>query len=306
MCRILFLYLAIVSLNVFSQIPDGFTQIFNETDFTGWTVKGDDVANWKVEGNTLSAEQTEKGRGWLQWEKQLDDFEFYCEWKVSESANSGIFIHVPNAENDPTWDAIEIQICDDNNYPIFYKKDGYVDGDTRETSGAIYGIVGAKQGLFKGKDEWNSFRIIVKGDSLKLIFNGTQALAVERTDYPNSFNMWGETRKSLTNRTTTGFLGLQAHKGAKTWFRNIGIKETATSQENVISKIEPTFFPTPASKTTYFSKVPRVAKVYDLSGKLCAAMNNDKIELGSLDRGIYMLCMTTNDGTISSHKVIVN
>ena len=302
------IFVLLFAINLSAQIPQGFSPIFNGTDLSGWNKKGDDVAIWKIENNTLSCEQTVSGRGWIEYFKAQTDFEFYCEWKAAQSANSGIFIHVPSVPNDPTWDAIEIQICDDNNYPVFYKKDGYVDGDVRELSCAIYGIVGTSKKLYKGVDQWNTFLVSVVGDSVKVVFNGEVALHIARKDYPNTFYMWGQTRKSLTQRPTKGFVGIQAHKGAKTTFRNIALKELASTRINgtyTNQKLHLTYNRVQKQLIVNSWERTRKTEFFNVRGESLLVSNEKNIDISQLPNGFYLAHLQFNDGNFAVQKILV-
>lgn len=308
MKKVLKIVLLIITVSVQAQIPEGFLPIFNGTDLSGWNKKGDDVATWKIENNTLSCEQTVNGRGWIEYYKSQTDFEFYCEWKATQSANSGIFIHVPSVPNDPTWDAIEIQICDDNNYPIFYKKDGYVDGDVRELSTAIYGITGTTKKLYKGVNQWNTFLITVVGDSIKVVFNGEVALNIARKDFPNTFYMWGQTRKSLTQRPTEGFIGIQAHKGAKTTFRNIALKELgSTSVNRTITNEKPHIYTNRVQKHLIVNnwEATRAIEFFNARGQSLMVSEEQNIDVSQLPNGFYLARLHFKDGDFATQKILI-
>lgn len=193
-------------------------EAFNGKDLTGWHIQGDAPAKWYADNGLLTVKQTERGRGWLRFGNETwSDFRLSLEWKAEQAANSGIFFRVPKGEKvDPTWDGIEIQICDDHNYPIFHKGP-----DSRELSGALYGVVPVNGSHYRGVLQWNKFELIVKGARVKLFYNGEKALDTFLEDHHKPFYMWKASRSALAQRPRSGYIGLQAHKGSQVWFRNI-------------------------------------------------------------------------------------
>lgn len=212
------------------SVLDGFICLFNGETLDGWKALGEGRNAWSVQNGTILMEQFERARGWLEYEHPYRDFVFTCEWKADKGANSGIFLRIPDRPGvDPTWDAIEIQISDDENYDIFYVQD-----NPGELSGAIYGIAAPCESMFRGIGVWNRYVITCIGSHLILEYNGRVVLNVDARDHDKSFDMWGETRTAFADRPGEGFVGLQVHKGSRVWFRNIAIKDLTVSHPDSI------------------------------------------------------------------------
>ncbi|MGQ1891316.1 family 16 glycoside hydrolase [Thermophagus sp. OGC60D27] len=230
------------------QLPEGMTRIFNGVDLSGWTKKGNKKASYDIIDGMLRPRQPVggDGAGWIQYNQKVTDFIMYCEWKATtegdfenQAANNGIQFHLTENSTNPVWDAIEIQIADDDNYSLWYNKDGYEIGDKRELSGAIYGIVGINKNVYNGTNNWNSFLLSSIGDSIKLYYNTELVLNISRKDFPDSFKMWGKTQTSLSARPGCGYVALQSHRGADVYIRNVAIKDMGGEPQSVVQPIKP-------------------------------------------------------------------
>jgi hypothetical protein len=209
--------------------PEGFTALFNGKDLTNW--KGNVPINqrkgtpeemerrqkaadektlphWKVVDGVL----TYDGKGdSLQTAKDYGDFELFIDWKIEMNGDSGIYLR-----GQP-----QVQVWDSDNSP------GARGEDKHSGSGGLW-----NNPVPKGQDaksvgkmpvkkadkpigEWNTFRIIMKGDNVTVYLNGE--LVVDNKPLANYF----EKGKPLP---ATGPIELQ-HHGDKLWFKNIYIKE---------------------------------------------------------------------------------
>lgn len=224
---ITFLFIA-STLIIKAQIPDGFTPLFNEKDLTGWTRIGtsipDSVWQW-IDGELQTTQGEKGGAGWIQYNKQkFTNFEFYCEWKCGYNGNSGFQFHIPENSEQPVWDAIEIQLCEDSTFSWWWEKNGYYKNDPRQISGSVYSFAGASKNVYNGMDQWNSVHVKSMGDNIIVIMNEEEVVNIDRKDYAEDVFLWKQ-RPALSKRPTTGYIGLQSHKGGITWFRNVGIKD---------------------------------------------------------------------------------
>ena len=207
-----------------NKAPDGFTLLFNGKDLTNW--KGVIPLGKRAK---MSAEELEKaqkasnekalphwtitdgilyydGKGdSLQTVKDYGDFELLIDWKIEEKGDSGIYIR-----GQP-----QVQVWDSDNSA------GAKGADKGSGSGGLWNNpAGAKgktpiKNADKKPNEWNTFRIIMKGDNATVYLNGE--LVVD--DAPLA-NYW-EKGKPLP---AAGPIELQ-HHGDKLWFKNVYIKE---------------------------------------------------------------------------------
>ena len=204
--------------------PEGFALLFNGKDLTNW--KGVIPLGKRAK---MSAEELEKaqkasnektlphwtitdgilyydGKGdSLQTAKDYGDFELLIDWKIEEKGDSGIYVR-----GQP-----QIQVWDSDNSA------GAKGADKGSGSGGLWNNPAGSKGKTpikkadKKPGEWNTFRIIMKGDNATVYLNGELVV----NDAPLA-NYW-EKSKPLP---AAGPIELQ-HHGDKLWFKNVYIKE---------------------------------------------------------------------------------
>ncbi len=181
----------------------GYTSLFDgsEASLGNWTQAGPGSFALQDDCTILST----GGMGLLSHEEEFNAYSLKLDWKMAGDDNSGIFVGYPDAGNDP-WVAVnqgyEIQI-------------DATDAPDR-TTGSVYSFqsadIAARDGALKPPGEWNSYEIVVQGQTIKVFLNGTLVNDFTSTD-PN---------RDLTQ----GFVGIQNHgNGDDVWFRDIQIKE---------------------------------------------------------------------------------
>src|SRR6478672_8450559 len=209
--------------------PEGFTALFNGKDLTNWkgnvpinqrkgsqeemdkrqkAADAKTLPHWTVKDGILQYD----GKGdSLQTAKDYGDFELWIDWKIEEKGDSGIYLR-----GQP-----QVQVWDSDNSP------GARGEDKGSGSGGLWnnpapkGVDPKSVGKMplkkadKKPGEWNTFRIIMKGDNVTVYLNGE--LVVDNKPLANYF----EKGQPLP---ATGPIELQ-HHGDKLWFKNIYIKE---------------------------------------------------------------------------------
>ena len=215
--------------------PPGFTALFNGKDLTGWkghttmkeraTLPKEKLAElqaqrtkaameqWSVQDGAIHLTPVPKGKQGvsLVTEKDYGNFELMVDWKIAEKGDSGLYLR-----GQP-----QVQIWDSDNSP------GARGEDKGSGSGGLW-----NNPLPKGADpksvgkmplkkadkpvgQWNTFRIIMKGDKVTVYLNGT--LVLDNQPLMNYF----EKGQPLPKK---GPIELQ-HHGDRLWFRNVFIKE---------------------------------------------------------------------------------
>lgn len=191
--------------------PKGFKALFNGKNLKGWQglipinrrakmtpgqrAKAQKDANkkvlphWKVEDGVLVYDG--KGNS-LQTVKDYRNFELLVDWKIHKGGDSGIYLRgVP-----------QVQIW-----------------DRKEGSGGLFNNQKHPSKPLVNADnppgQWNTFRIIMKGDKVTVYLNGK--LVVNNVPLENYWN-----RKAPLPES--GPIELQ-HHGDSLWFKNIFIKE---------------------------------------------------------------------------------
>lgn len=220
----LFLLFAIITVhdvNAQKRSTSGLIKLFDGKTLNGWRNAQRDTLpdeTWIVENGVLSFDPS-KGHGSdIITTQTFKNFDLTVDFKVSEAGNSGIkYFLIPN-----TSLGCEFQIIDDNKHPD--AKEG-INGNRK--TGALYDIFPAAENKpSKPAGEWNTARIVVKGNHVEHWLNGVKILQYERGSeaFKKAIakSKFKDT-KGFAEALTTPVL-LQAH-GDKISFRNIKIKE---------------------------------------------------------------------------------
>jgi hypothetical protein len=211
--------------------PEGFTALFNGKDLTNW--KGLVPINERAKLSGADLEKRQKaadaktlphwtvtdgilyydGKGdSLQTAKDYGDFELLIDWKIEEKGDSGIYLRgMP-----------QVQVWDSDKSP------GVPAVDKGTGSGGLWNnplppgadpkSIG-KTPLKKADNpvgEWNTFRIVMKGDNVTVYLNGE--LVVDNKPLA-PYKGFG-----FDKLPAAGPIELQ-HHGDKLWFKNVYIKE---------------------------------------------------------------------------------
>lgn len=171
--------------------------LFNGKDLTGWT--GTDTAQfWRVEGDILVGESNADLKGNYLWtEKSYGDFilEFDVRW--NGEIDSGVDFRKPNLQLQL---GVSRSLKRDMTGSFYITKQGYPDSGQAKTA--------AQQ--LRAAGQWNTFRLIARGNTFTLWINGQRA-----ANYTDA------------NFAGAAPLGLQIHVGVKmkVEYRNIRLTE---------------------------------------------------------------------------------
>lgn len=207
---------------------EGWQNLLNGQDLSGWRVLGSDKAKFYVEEGVLIGE-TQKGipNSFLATTYEYDDFELELEFKVDPSLNSGVQIRSGVYDEQTTTPYISGKLEESERTWEKGRVHGYqveIDPSDRAWSGGFYeeGGRGWLQPLTGNdqarsaysKDGWNKFRIVADGDHFQTWINDKKAV---------------DTRD---DKRSSGFIALQLHSvsrddqvGKKIMFRDIRVKE---------------------------------------------------------------------------------
>ncbi len=205
-----FLVLILLTFNVVVFAQDGWTNLFNGKDLTGWEQLNGEAKYEVVDGMIVGTTVVNTPNSFIRTEKNYSDFIFEVELLVAENMNSGIQfrsestpdymngrVHGYQCEVDPSERAWSAGVYDEARrgwlYPLELNPE-------------------AKTALKHG--EWNHYRIECIGNSIKTWLNGVAVAHL------------------IDDMTPEGFIALQVHgigkdkskEGHQIKWRNIRIK----------------------------------------------------------------------------------
>ena len=197
------------ALNVLTaeEKAQGFLQLFNGTDLTGWVGSTD---SYGVKDGVLFCRK-DTGRN-VYTEKEYDNFHLKFEFKLEPGSNNGLGIRAP-LEGDAAYVGMELQILDNTAAKYSNLKDW-------QYHGSIYGIYPAKRGFLKPVGQWNRQEVIANGTDIKVILNGTTIVDANLKEAVKDGIISGTEHPGLFNKS--GHIGFLGH-GDYVEFRNIRI-----------------------------------------------------------------------------------
>lgn len=197
---------------------DGWIELFNGKDFTGWVIDGpteykdknDDNKMkplWSVEDKLIRT--TGNGFGFLRYDKEFADFILHVEYRMvkEKGVNSGIGIRTTKFDSKqstasrPSYFSYEVQLLDDAD-----AKPG------KGTTGSLYRYVAPTKVAHKPAPEWNTVEIECNGPKIRIRFNGTETLNFDQS-----------TDEKLKSKPLKGYVCLQSHS-KQVEFKNVRIK----------------------------------------------------------------------------------
>ncbi|MBO7343865.1 MAG: DUF1080 domain-containing protein [Alistipes sp.] len=197
----------------------GWQLLWNGEDLTGWksnSEKGDMNKGWKaVDGELIIMARS--GAGDIITEKRYHDFELSIDFKITEGANSGIKYFI--GENGSV--GCEFQILDDENHP-----DAKMGFNGNRRLGSLYDLIPADGWALASKRDWNTARIVVRGNHVEHWLNGVKILEYEKNN-----DMWDTIVSHSKFAKVKNFAGgdgghilLQDHND-EVHYRNLKIRE---------------------------------------------------------------------------------
>ncbi|MBP7933926.1 MAG: DUF1080 domain-containing protein [Phycisphaerae bacterium] len=182
--------------------------LFNGRNLAGWTEIGSTGAWTAEQGKILKCNGKTNKYAWLSTDRRYSDFVLDLDWRVSDKANSGIFLRVPDREGRSSMKGFEIQIRDDA-----------VDEDLTDASGSVFRRVPAPAKYARPTGQWNHFRITVHDRHVRVELNGHVTVD---TGFDNVQPRAKDPPMSAV--PNQGYIGLQNH-GTPVEYRNLRLRE---------------------------------------------------------------------------------
>jgi len=213
---------------------DGWKLLFDGKTTNGWRGAYKDAfpaKGWNVADGLLTIQKSDGSEsqsfGDIVTDGEYSDFDLMFDFKLTEGANSGVKYFVAEQSPKPKGSAfgLEFQVLDDDKHP-----DAKLGRDGNRTVGSLYDLIPASSKKANPIGEWNTGRVVSKGQHVEHWLNGKKVVDYERgsekfrelvamskykaPEY-NANGRFGEAPK--------GHILLQDH-GNQVSFRNIKIK----------------------------------------------------------------------------------
>jgi len=220
-----------------NEIRKGWRLLWDGQSTKGWRgakLDGFPQKGWKIEEGiltVLAADGAESGNGGdIVTTDEFSNFELSVDFKMTDGANSGIKYFVDTELNKGNGSAIglEFQVLDDRRHP-----DAKQGKNGNRTVGSLYDLIraenlttGARRKNFKGTNNWNNARIVVKDGKVEHWLNHVKVVEFDR--FSQTFKALVEKSKyekwENFGRLPAGLILLQDH-GNEVAFKNIKIRE---------------------------------------------------------------------------------
>jgi hypothetical protein len=197
----------------------GALSLFDGKDLAAWQT-GPGSA-WAVEDGAIALKDRTDGKehnaDYLWTKEKYGDFVLELEFRISEQANSGVFLRTSDLK-DPVYTGLEIQVA--NSF-------GREQLSRGGTAGALYDCVAPSKNAVRKPGEWNQFRITCRGPRVEVELNGEKVVDADLDRWTEPMkNPDGSKNKfprAMKDFARSGHIGLQDH-GRPVWYRNIRVR----------------------------------------------------------------------------------
>jgi hypothetical protein len=170
---------------------------------------------WTAAAGTLSKTGSVED---LVSKEQYGDFELAFDWQLDKGGNAGIFYRGTEEYEKIYWSGPEYQLLDDANH---------ADGRSALTSaGAAYSLYAPPRGVTKPAGQWNSSRILVRGNHVEHWLNGQQVVTYELKSPDWEAKVKASKFKDWPNygRASRGHIGIQGDHDERLQLRDMRIR----------------------------------------------------------------------------------
>ena len=166
--RLLSLLLPAV-FGVAAQAAEGeWVTLIDGTDgMDNFNIVGD--ANWSAQQSAIQATEG-SGASWLVTRRSFDDFVLRVEFWASHDANSGVYLRCQNPSRITDRSCYEANIYDERPDPAY-------------GTGAIVHIAPVAEPRPRVGDQWNVYKITLRGDHLLVELNGDKTVDVRDSQF---------------------------------------------------------------------------------------------------------------------------
>jgi hypothetical protein len=190
---------------------DGFEEIFNGEDLSGWVVEGTEHIGegdqrtpvWTASDGAIRC--AGHGFGFLQYDRELTDFILTIEYRLEPRVNSGIGIryhkYTGERKSRPSFAGYEIQLLDDAGKE-----------PTTSSTGSLYRYVAPKASAARRAGKWNRIVIECRGPRIRVTLNDVLLHDLDQRKFDE-----------IADKPFRGHISLQNH-GGKAAFRDIRLK----------------------------------------------------------------------------------
>jgi hypothetical protein len=204
------------------QKAEGWKLLFDGQSLNGWRFfKNAPNDSWEVKDGTLHCKPfvdgKENKRSDIMTTDQYENFELSMDWKISAQGNSGIIYRATEAYDQPYLTGPEYQVLDDGGYP----------GETKDKNmtACAYDMYEAPGKKLNPVGEWNTSKIVVKGNQVEHWLNGDKVVSYEigsaEWTKRKAISKWKD--EAGYGMAKKGHIDLQDHNH-EAWFKNIMIK----------------------------------------------------------------------------------
>ena len=183
--------------------------------FRGWNSESM-PDGWKVVDGALTKDGNVDE---LVTRKQYANFDLRLEWKIGKDGNSGIFYRGTREYDHIYWSGPEYQLLDDANAP---------DGKNQITAaGSAYGLYAPPAGIVKPYGEWNSSRLVVRGNHVEHWLNGKKVVEYDLKSPEWTAKVAASKFSKYPNYglADAGYIGIQGDHPGSIALRRIRIRE---------------------------------------------------------------------------------